>query len=72
MDIAIDVRVAVDKFVAHAISNIGIVERTSLVAHLRVEDYVKQQIAKLLLDALHIFVGDSIHQLIGLLNSIIT
>ncbi len=71
VDISIDVRVAVDEFVAYAICHIGIVECALLRAEFRVEDNVQQQVAQLLLDALHITVGNGIDEFVGLFDCVV-
>ena len=61
---------AVDEFVAQRIGHVGKVERALLLAQFRVEDHVEQQVAQLLLDALHVVVENCIGQFVGLLNRV--
>ena len=69
--VAIDVGVAVDKLVALGIGHIAKVETALFLAKFRIEDNVQQQIAQLLLYAVHIIVGYGIHQFVGLLYSVV-
>ena len=70
--IAKDVRVAIDQLIAQSVGHRADIEQTLLVAHLRVECHVQQQVANLLLDIIHIAVGNCVHQLVSLLDRIAT
>ena len=72
VNIAKDVRVAVDQLIAQSVSHRADIEQALLVAHLRVECHVQQQIANLLLHIVHIAVRDGIDQLVSLLDRIAT
>jgi len=70
MNVAVNVRMAVYQFVAQGVSHIRIVERPGFLTQLGVEHHMQQQVAQLLLDPLHIVVGDGIGQFIRLLDRI--
>lgn len=70
MDVAVDVRMAVDELVAQSVGHVRIVERAGLFAQLGVEHDVEQQVAQLLLDALHIVIEQRVGQLVGLLDRV--
>ena len=71
MYVAIDMRMAIDEFVALLVGYLAKVETTLLLAQLRVEHNMQKQVAQLFLDALHIAIGDSINQLVSLLYSVV-
>ena len=71
MNLAVDVRMAVDEFVAQSVHDLRVVERSGLGAQLRVEDDVQHQVAQLLADALHVAVEDGVRQLVGLLDGVL-
>ena len=54
MDIAIDMRVAVDEFVAYSITNVGDIESFLLFRHKWVENDVQQNVAQFLFNAGHV------------------
>ena len=71
MHIAIYMRVAIYQLVADAICHLRVVKCPLLLAELRVEYDVQQQVAKLLFDTLHILIRDGIGKLIGLLYGVV-
>ncbi len=70
MDVAVDVRMAVYQFVAERIGHIGIVEKALFLTQLGVENHMQQQVAQLLLDSLHVAVGNGVGQFVGLLDGV--
>ena len=72
MDIAVDMRMAIDQLVAQGIDRRRIVEGTGLLTQLGIEYDMQQQVADLLLDPLQIVVQNGICQLIGLLDGIVS
>ena len=70
MDVAVNVRMAVYQFVAQGVGHIRIVERPGFLTQFGVEHHMQQQVTQLLLDPLHIVVGDGIGQFIRLLDRI--
>ena len=70
VDVAIDVRVPVYEFVAQGVGHVPEIKGALLLAQLRVEDHVQQQVAELLLDSLHVVIRDGIGQFVGLLDRI--
>ena len=70
MNVAVDVRMTVDQFVAQGIGHVSEIERPLFLAQLRIEHHVQEQVAQLLLDALHIVIGDGVGQFVGLLNGV--
>ena len=61
---------AVDEFVAQGVGHVRKVERALLLAELRVEDDMQQQVAQLLADALHVVVRNGVGQFVGLFDGI--
>lgn len=70
VNVAVDVRVAVDQLVAQRVGHVAEIERALFLAQFRIEHHVQQQVAQLLLDALHIVVGDGIGQFVSLLDGV--
>ena len=72
MYVAVNVGMAVDKFVALGIGHVGKIKLALLLAELRVEDNVQEQVAQLLLNALHIAIGNGVGQFVCLLYGVIS
>ena len=70
MDVAVNVRMAVYQFVAQGVGHIRIVERPGFLTQFGVEHHMQQQVTQLLLDPLHIVVGDGIGQFVSLLDGV--
>ena len=70
VNVAVDVGVAVDQLVAQRVGHVAEIERALFLAQFRIEHHVQQQVAQLLLDALHIVVGDGIGQFVSLLDGV--
>ena len=60
------------QLITQRITYISKIELSLLICHLRVEDDMKQHIAKLLLNTLHIAICNGVCQLKSLLNGIIS
>ena len=71
MYVVVYVRVAVYELVALGVGHVGEVEGSGLLAQLRVEDNVQQQVAQLLAYALHVAVGDGVDEFVGLLYGVV-
>ena len=71
MDVAVDVGVAVYELVTLGVGNVGEIEGPGLLAQLRVEYHVQQQVAQLLAYALHVVVGDGVDKFVGLFYGVV-